>query len=118
MSSLREINNKNHGRYCTDSIINIKDLDLDSILVYERRYEKIFSFFVLHTKLHTVSLDATDRWIEKRDRDECLSLFHPKEKNERMLDRIKYLFSQKSNNPDVYYHNSMEIGNNSDIGSF
>ena len=43
MSSLREINIKNHDCYYPDGMINNKDLDLDKILVFERPYVK-YSF--------------------------------------------------------------------------
>ena len=40
MISPKVINIKNHGRYYSNDIINIKDHDLDKILVYEGPYEK------------------------------------------------------------------------------
>ena len=46
MISPKVINIKNHGRYYP----NIKDHDLDKILVYECPYEKKFSLIMLHTK--------------------------------------------------------------------
>ena len=60
-----------------------------------------------------ISFDVVDGCIEKHDRDQYLSLFHPSKKYERMLDRISYLMSQKSNISDVYCHIYMKSGINS-----
>ena len=57
-----------------------------------KEHIKIASFIVLHTKSHTVkkrfriSYDEVDEYMEKRGRDEYLSLFHPNEKYDRMLE--------------------------------
>ena len=46
MSILREINTKNYGRYYSDGITSIKDLDLNKTLVPVL----VFSFIILHAK--------------------------------------------------------------------
>ena len=51
------INIKNHGCYYPNDIINIKDCDLDKILVYERPYEKnTFIYHVAYKILHGETL--------------------------------------------------------------
>lgn len=53
MSSLTEINSKNHGPYYPDDIKNIKDLDSEKSLVYGRPYQNNFIYHVTY-KPHTV----------------------------------------------------------------
>ena len=116
MSCLRKIIIKNHGRYYPDDMKNIKDLDFDKFLVYVRPYQNNIIYRVAYKIPHSVhiSFDAVNVYIEKRGRNQNLSLFHPNEKYERMFNGIKCLISQKSNNSDNYYHNYMKIGINSD----
>ena len=52
MSSLREINAKNCRCYCPDHKINIKDLDLDKILVFEKPGHKNVIDRFCNTKPH------------------------------------------------------------------
>ena len=61
-----------------------------------------------------ISFDAVDIYIEKRGRNQYVSLFYPNKKYERMFDGINCLISQKSNISDVYHHNYMKIGIDSD----
>ena len=42
MSSVRKIKSKYRGHRYPDGIVNIKGLDLDNILVYERSYQRNF----------------------------------------------------------------------------
>ena len=54
MSILREINTKNYGRYYSDGITSIKDLDLNKTLVHVL----VFSFIILHanpTRYYTLA---------------------------------------------------------------
>lgn len=44
MDELKEIDMKNHGHYYPDDIINIKDRDLDKILVCEKLYQNHFIY--------------------------------------------------------------------------
>ena len=57
MSSLREINIKNHDCYYSDGMINNKDLDLDKILVFERPYVK--HSFIYQVACKTLSGEKT-----------------------------------------------------------
>lgn len=57
MSSLREINIKNHDCYYPDGMINNKDLDLDKILVFERPYVKCS--FIYQVACKTLSGEKT-----------------------------------------------------------
>ena len=61
-----------------------------------------------------ISFDAVDIYIQKRGRNQYVLLFCPNKKYERMFDGINCLISQKSNISDVYYHNYMKIGIDSD----
>ena len=118
MSSLREINIKYYACFYTDDIINIKDLELDKILVYKKPYKNSFisciAYKIPHNELSLhITFDRVNGYVEKPDRDKHL-LFRPSEKYETMFNRVKNIFGQKSNFLDVCYYNYMKIGINSD----
>ena len=56
MSSIREINIKNHGCCYPDGIINVKDLDLDKISVFEKY------IFIYHVACKT-SYGGKNLWV-------------------------------------------------------
>ena len=108
MSSLREINIKYYACFYTDDIINIKDLELDKILVYKKPYKNSFISCIAYKMPHNeLSLHITF------DRVKYL-LFRPSKKYETMFNRVKNIFGQKSNFLDVCYYNYMKISINSD----
>ena len=52
MSSVKEVNTKYHRYYYPDDKTNIKDLDLEKILAYERPYKKYFIHCVAYKRTH------------------------------------------------------------------
>ena len=88
-------------RYCTcyyfGDIINIKYLDLDTILLDKKSYE---NHMILHTtpfgaKALRIIFDKINGNIKKYDKTQYLSLFCFDEKCERIFDRIRCFFMLK-----------------------
>ena len=78
MSSIRGFNIKNHGRYYP-YIIDVKDLNLDKILVYKRQFTKKNIYHVANKtsnceKPLRVSFSNVYGYIEKDGRDSYLTL--------------------------------------------
>ena len=74
MSSRREINIKYYACFYTDDIINIKDLELDKILVYKKPYQNSFisciAYKIPHNELSLhITFDRVNGYVEKSDRD-------------------------------------------------
>ena len=121
MSSLREINTENQRLYYPGNKINIKDLDLDKILVYERPYQNNFIYRFAYKTTHGVrplhiSFDKVFKYIAKYDTDLYLSLFHPHKKYVKTFNSIKCVSYQKIDTSDAYYCNYAKIKVNSDDG--
>ena len=109
MSSVREINIKYHRHYYSDDIINIKDFDLNKILVCEKPYQNNLVYRIANNFSVLILIKYID--ILKSSENRYLELFHLEKKIKR-FNRIKYLISQKNNISDVYYRNYVKIGIN------
>ena len=116
---MKENDVKNHVCYYFSGIININDLDLDSILLDEKSYENLSINDVAYKTLYgakplRIIFDMVDGYIRKYDKTKYLSLFHSGEKYEIICVRIRYLIMLKSIIPEVYSHKYTKIKINSD----
>lgn len=77
MRILREISTKNYGRYYSDDITSIKDVDLDKILVHEIPCLSTFIYHIICKTSYAktplrISFDKLDKHTKKFDEKKYL----------------------------------------------
>ena len=77
MRILREISTRNYGRYYSDDITSIKDVDLDKILVHEIPCLSTFIYHIICKTSHAkkplrISFDKLDKHTKKFDEKKYL----------------------------------------------
>ena len=90
-NKLKEIATKNRTCYYFDGIININDLDLDTVLLDEKSFENILIYDVAYkvsydAKSLRIIFDKVDTCIRKYDRTNCLLLFHAENMREYLME--------------------------------
>ena len=113
-NKLKEIDIKNCTCYCFDDIINIKNLNLDDILMNEYN---VSSKTVYDAKPLCIIFNKVEWYIRKYDSTKYLAFFHFNERYKGIFDRIRYLNLLKSNISDVYFHKyrKIKIDSNDDL---
>ena len=97
---LKEINIKNCACYYFDSIIKLKDFDIDNVLVGEKSFKNILVYDISHKTLMGakplhIRFDKIDGFIRVYDETRYLVLFGA-EKYDFIYNRIRYLIGVTS----------------------